>query len=133
MAKADKNQQVEKKEQEVQEQQEQEQPEVQEQPVLTEAQLRNQKRQEKLQQKKQAKAKENKKDKKSGEPKTNKGKEVVGELKKVTWPTFGTVVKNTLLVIGIVVLITIGLFVVDRLFSWIYQLLVNGAVTNWWF
>jgi len=123
VAKADKNQQAEVEEQNVQEEQ-----------ALTEAQVKNQKRQEKLQQKKQAKAKENKKDKK-GEPKqkTSKGKEVVGELKKVTWPTFGKVVKNTLLVIGIVLLATVALFVVDRLFSWIYQLLVSGTVTNWWF
>ena len=120
MAKADKNQQVEVSEQNAQEEQ-----------VLTDSQIKNQKKQEKLQQKKQAKAKENKKDKKkASEPKqkNNKAREVVGELKKVTWPTFGKVVKNTLLVIGIVLLITIGLFVVDRLFSWVYQLLVNGYV-----
>ena len=109
-------------------------PEEQEQTVLTDAQIKNQKRQEKLQQKKQEKAKEAKKSKtKNGEqkPKTNKGKEVVGELKKVTWPSFGKVVKNTLLVIGIVLLITIALFAVDRIFSWIYQLLVQGSVTEW--
>lgn len=120
VAKADKNQQVEVSEQNAQEEQ-----------VLTDSQIKNQKKQEKLQQKKQAKAKENKKDKKkASEPKqkNNKAREVVGELKKVTWPTFGKVVKNTLLVIGIVLLITIGLFVVDRLFSWVYQLLVNGYV-----
>ena len=113
--------------------------EVETEEVLTEAQLKNQKRQEKLQQRKQAKAKANAKrerqnraEKQQGN-KPGKGREIVGELKKVTWPTFGQVVKNTLLVIGIVLLITIGLFVVDRLFSWIYQLLVSGTVQNWWF
>lgn len=123
VAKADKKQQGEIAEQPANEEQ-----------VLTEAQIKNQKRQEKLQQKKQGKAKVNKKDKK-GEPKQKIGKsrEVVGELKKVTWPSFGKVVKNTLLVIGIVLLATVALFLVDRLFSWIYQLLVSGTVTNWWF
>ena len=103
MAKADKKQQGEIAEQPANEEQ-----------VLTEAQIKNQKRQEKLQQKKQEKAKVNKKDKK-GEPKQKIGKsrEVVGELKKVTWPSFGKVVKNTLLVIGIVLLATVALFLVD--------------------
>lgn len=111
--------------------------ETENQPVLTDAQLKNQKRQEKLQQKKQAKAKENakkeKKKAKSGDqkPKTNKGKEVVGELKKVTWPSFPQVVKNTLLVIGIVLLITAGLFLVDIVYSWIHQLLVDGGISAW--
>lgn len=134
MAKPDKKQKAEVVEQEAVENQavaEQENA----QPQLTEAQLKHQKRQEKLQQKKQARAKGNKKDNKAKandqKPKTNKGKEIVGELKKVTWPTFGQVVKNTLLVIGIVLLCTAALFVVDRLFSWVYQLLVNGSVTNW--
>lgn len=136
MAKPDKKQEAEVVEHEaVGSQEVAEQEEAQ--PQLTEAQLKHQKRQEKLQQKKQARAKENKKDNKAKakandqKPKTNKGKEIVGELKKVTWPTFGKVVKNTLLVIGIVLLCTAALFVVDRLFSWIYQLLVNGSVTNW--
>ena len=111
--------------------------ETENQPVLTDAQLKNQKRQEKLQQRKQEKAKEvakNKKKAKGGDqkPKTNKGKEIVGELKKVTWPTFGQVVKNTLLVIGIILLITAGLFLVDIVFSWIHQLLIQGSVTTWW-
>ena len=104
---------------------------------MTEGEARHQKRQEKLAQKKLARQKEQKKSKtveKNGQkqPKTSKAKEVTGELKKVTWPSFGTVVKNTLLVLGIVILITLGLFVVDRIFSWLYQLIVDGAVTNWW-
>ena len=67
------------------------------------------------------------------EPKISKVKETVSELKKVNWPTFNKVVKNTLLVLGIVLLSTVGLFLVDRVLSWIYQLLVDGAVTNWLF
>ena len=128
MAKPDKKQNVEVVEQEVAEQDAV-------QPELTDAQLKHQKRQEKLQQKKQEKAKVNKKEKaKSGDPKpkTNKGKEIVGELKKVTWPSFGQVVKNTALVIGIVLLITVGLFLVDIVYTWIHQLLTQGSVTAWW-
>lgn len=104
----------------------------------TAGQAKHAKRQAKLEAKKQARQKEQKKSKKAvqkngqKQQRPNKGKEVVGELKKVTWPTFGTVVKNTLLVIGIVVLITIGLFAIDRVFSWLYQLIVDGAVTSWW-
>lgn len=104
---------------------------------LTQGEAKHAKRQEKLAQKKLARQREQKKSKtveKNGQkqPKTSKAKEVTGELKKVTWPTFGAVVKNTLLVLGIVILITLGLFVVDRIFSWLYQLIVDGAVTNWW-
>ena len=72
------------------------------------------------------KQKDNKK-KAKNEPanKPNKVKETVAELKKVTWPTFGKVVKNTLLVIFIVVLSTIVLFGIDYGLSWIYKLLTG--------
>ena len=81
---------------------------------------------------KEQKAKEQKKDKKAKkqakkEPKPNKAKETVAELKKVTWPTFPKVVKNTLLVLGIVVLFTIVLFGIDYGLSWIYKLLTPAA------
>ena len=66
-------------------------------------------------------------------PKKNIAKESVAELKKVTWPTFGEVVKNTLIVLGIVLVCTLALFLIDRVLSWLYQLLVSGTVTNWWF
>ena len=61
------------------------------------------------------------------EPKPNKVKESVAELKKVTWPTFPKVVKNTLLVLGIVLLFTIVLFGIDYGLSWIYKLLTPAA------
>ena len=72
------------------------------------------------------KQKDNKKKAKK-EPinKPNKVKETVAELKKVTWPTFGKVVKNTLLVIFIVVLSTLVLFGIDYGLSWIYKLLTG--------
>lgn len=78
------------------------------------------------------KEQKNKKAKKQNtEPKRNKAKEAVAELKKVTWPTFGDVVKNTLIVLGIVVACTLALFAIDRVLSWLYQLMVYGNVINW--
>ena len=79
---------------------------------------------------KQETKQENKKPKKTkkakkGEPKVNKVKETVSELKKVTWPTAGQVVKNTGLVLGIVLLFTIVLFGIDYGLSWIYKLITN--------
>ena len=76
--------------------------------------------------------KTNKKQRKqNNEPKRNRVKESVGELKKVTWPSFGQVVKNTLIVLGIVVAFTVVLFGIDRVLSWLYQLMVYGNVINW--
>ena len=73
------------------------------------------------------KQKDNKKKAKKEQPvnKPNKVKETVAELKKVTWPTFGKVVKNTLLVIFIVILSTLVLFGIDYGLSWIYKLLTG--------
>ena len=73
------------------------------------------------------KQKDNKKKAKKEQPanKPNKAKETVAELKKVTWPTFGKVVKNTLLVIFIVILSTLVLFGIDYGLSWIYKLLTG--------
>jgi len=78
----------------------------------------------KLEEKKNQGKQKTKKAKKS-EPKTNKVKETVSELKKVTWPTFQKVVKNTLLVLGIVLIFTVVLFGIDYGLSWIYKLLTN--------
>ena len=69
---------------------------------------------------------------KTGEKKPNfftkigrKIKEVVSELKKVTWPTFGKVVKNTGVVIVVVLffLIVIGAF--DFGFTKLFELLTS--------
>ena len=76
----------------------------------------------------------NKKAKKRNDaPKKNIAKESVAELKRVTWPSFKEVVKNTLIVLGIVVACTAALFLIDRVLSWLYQLMISGTVTNWWF
>ncbi|MBO7508270.1 MAG: preprotein translocase subunit SecE [Clostridia bacterium] len=60
-------------------------------------------------------------------PKQNKVKETVAELKKVTWPTFPKVVKNTLLVLVIVLISTAVLFGIDYVLSLLYKLLTPAA------
>ena len=60
-------------------------------------------------------------------PKQNKVKETVAELKKVTWPTFPKVVKNTLLVLVIVLISTAVLFGIDYVLSLLYKLLTPSA------
>ena len=53
-----------------------------------------------------------------------KASEVMSELKKVSKPSFGKVVKNTLVVIAVVAICTLLLFGVDKLFSLVYDLLL---------
>lgn len=101
-------------------------------PQPSKKELKKQAKLEAKQAKEAQKAKDSKKAKKqNSEPKKNKAKETVAELKKVTWPTFGKIVKNTLIVLGIVVGFTIVLFCIDRILSWLFQLMVDGKVTNW--
>lgn len=101
-------------------------------PQPSKKELKKQAKLEAKQAKEAQKAKDSKKAKKqNSEPKKNKAKETVAELKKVTWPTFGKVVKNTLIVLGIVVGFTVVLFCIDRILSWLFQLMVDGKVTNW--
>jgi len=64
--------------------------------------------------------------KKSKEKKGGVGKmikESVSEIKKVNWPTFGKVVKQTGMVITVVLICTLILFGMDRLLSWVFSLL----------
>ena len=49
------------------------------------------------------------------------------ELKKVTWPTFQQVVKNTAVVLVVVIGAGIGIGVVDYLFTGVFSLLINGT------
>ena len=51
-------------------------------------------------------------------------RKVFSELKKVSKPSFGKVVKNTCVVIAVVAICTLLLFGVDRLFSWVNDLLL---------
>lgn len=50
-------------------------------------------------------------------------KESASELKKVNWPTFGKVCKQTGMVITVVLVCTLILFGMDRLLSWLFSLL----------
>jgi len=65
--------------------------------------------------------KSNKKERKSLKKRVS---EVISELKKVSKPTFGKVVKNTCVVIAVVAICTLLLFGVDKLFSLVYDLLL---------
>lgn len=68
--------------------------------------------------------------KKKKERKPNKAvaftKETVSELKKVTWPTFGKVVKQTAVVLAFVLIVGIVLFGIDRLLSLLFDVLVSA-------
>ncbi len=86
--------------------------------VLTKQELKDQKRLEKQKQKEKAK-----KEKKPGMFK--KLREAWGELKKVTWPTFGTVVKKTGVVILVVLIFTVVLFGIDYLLGTLSSLLIG--------
>lgn len=67
-----------------------------------------------------------KKEKKVKEHKlAKKTKETVSELKKVSWPSFGKVVKQTAIVLGVVLFFTVILFGIDRLLSWLFSLLIG--------
>lgn len=67
--------------------------------------------------------KKNKKDKKAGIGK--KAKETVSELKKVTWPSFGEVVKKTGIVIAFVIIFGLFIFGINTLLGWLAGLLVG--------
>lgn len=69
-------------------------------------------------------AKKNSKKKSKGpNPVVTKTKETWSELKKVSWPSFGTVCKNTGIVITVVVVCTLVLFGIDKLLSMLYNLI----------
>lgn len=75
---------------------------------------------------KKDKAKNKKTKKVNDEPKASVGKkckEVFSELKKVSWPNFKTVVKNTGIVIVVVLVFTVILFGIDRGLAALYNLI----------
>ena len=79
-----------------------------------------------------AKVVKNGKDKKAKAKKDRKSlikkaAEIISELKKVSKPTFGQVVKNTSVVIVVVLICTLLLFGIDKLFSLIYDLLLPNS------
>ena len=69
----------------------------------------------------EVKAKDTKKKKNTKKPnKLAKSlKETGNELKKITWPTFKEVVKQTGIVLAVVLIFTIVLFGLERLCSWL--------------
>ena len=75
----------------------------------------------KVENSKQKTKSKNSRDKKSMK---KKAAEVWSELKKVSKPSFGTVCKNTCVVISVVAICTLLLFGVDRLFSLFNDLLL---------
>lgn len=84
------------------------------------------------QDKKSKDKKVDKKDKKKDKKKENKNggfvkktKETVSELKKVTWPSFGEVVKKTGIVIAFVLLFGLFLYGVNALLGWLVSLLMG--------
>ena len=53
-------------------------------------------------------------------------KETAHELKRVNWPTFGKVVKQTLIVLAFVIIVGVVLFGIDRLLSLLFDVLVSA-------
>ena len=76
---------------------------------------------------KNLKDKKNNKSKKEKKSLKKKAAEIISELKKVSKPTFGQVVKNTSVVIIVVAICTLLLFGMDKLFSLIYDLLLPNS------
>jgi len=54
-----------------------------------------------------------------------KTKEIFSELKKVTWPTFPTVLKQTGVVIAVVLFFLVLIFAFDSILSFFYKLLIK--------
>ena len=81
-------------------------------------------------QKKKDKAKKDKADRKK-EKRGVKGalRETMSELKKVRWPTMAHAVKQTGVVLGVVVIFSIVLFGIDQGLSALYDLLTRGLET----
>ncbi len=69
------------------------------------------------------KKKDKKKEKKGGIGK--KVRETASELKKVTWPTFGEVVKKTGIVVSFVIIFGLFLYGINALLGWLVSLLAG--------
>ena len=76
--------------------------------------------------KEQAKAKKAKKKEKKTNKLVKKVKETGSELKKVTWPSFSTVVKNTGIVLGFVVISLVVLFGIETLLGLLYDVFTSA-------
>lgn len=74
--------------------------------------------------KKQKKAKASKASK-NKEQKRSRAKETMSELKKVSWPSFGKTMKQTGMVISVVLLFMLVTLGIDSLLSWLLRLITN--------
>lgn len=70
------------------------------------------------------KVEKNKKNKKVKEKKVSGASKTFSELKKVSWPGFKTVVKQTSVVIVVVLAFLLVIFGLDKLCSWLIGLIV---------
>lgn len=52
-------------------------------------------------------------------------KSVKGEFKKIVWPSKESVIKNTGVVIAYCIIIGVIVFLLDMLFSWVFNLVVG--------
>ena len=62
---------------------------------------------------------------KNDKPKRNRTKEIVSELKKVNWPSFGKVCKQTGAVLAVVVVFMLAVLGIDTLVAWILNLITK--------
>ena len=63
--------------------------------------------------------------KESNKEKRSRVKETFGELKKVSWPSFGKVVKATGIVLAVVLIFMVAIFGIDYLFNFLKDLLLK--------
>jgi len=75
----------------------------------------------------EVKKKDKKKTKKAAnkEPRKSRTKETISELKKVAWPSFGKTMKQTGMVLSVVVIFMLVTLGIDSLLSWLLKLITN--------
>lgn len=66
-----------------------------------------------------------KKAKANVQPKRSRTKETLSELKKVSWPSFGKTMKQTGMVISVVLVFTLVVLGIDSLLNWLIKLISN--------
>ena len=62
---------------------------------------------------------------KNDKPKRSRTKEVISELKKVNWPSFGKVCKQTGAVLAVVAVFMLAVLGIDSLVAWILSLITK--------
>lgn len=62
---------------------------------------------------------------KNDKPKKNRAKEVLSELKKVNWPSFGKACKQTGAVLAVVAVFMLAVLGIDTLVAWILNLITK--------